>query len=772
MWYTLESTGKIGQLTIKKAALERIFYPVIDDIYSNPANKTSWVAILVNDDSKKSTWVYSCLEAWKGLTNHEVGDAKEKLDVFRALGSYSSLYRNKDMEPFSQMIFSESYISRPIIFTSDDSLRSEYRILVIDLMKELLNYVPSDFSVLKFDRSKLHNYLKNISKKIMKEKKDIVKSFISDIRRKLQIKRNIDPEKLVHFVLWLYLHDPDGKYWIYLPSSRKLSEGFPWGGVMICQKSLPNDKRLRKYHDLVCLCFELWAYDPCFPETKGFSFSQAIARAMWVADRMFLRFEREIEACIRNFEITKLRERLIDLENIMILKPLSWASFFEKNIRWISAFGWHILTNDLYRIGWDFCPSKVPKTPGAWRSAEKSRKRFGILAGLFQELLNKEEIFSIGDLLFTRCDRKRPIVISYDLTGEELLSKKGLSRLADKQDFIFLTLRSFYNPIKDMLDDIPVDEMMTAEKFEEEISAHLGKFMTTVLSALNNEVFSELERLEPRITKEERDLFLKQATLYFPWLILHDLKTRLVIYFPSTIKPDIPSGGIMIGFKTVPSAHELVCLQEYVSKIFLMRSYLLSELVPEFPEVLTEAPFTRKVDSMLKDAEQTGSTVSFAYVDLDNLKAVNENYGGHTAGTLALKVLVTQIKEKLSREANVDQWALARYGGDEFMLAVRGIRPKDLGDILSEIRTELKDKRKLPQYLRREMARYEKTYGKLQHFNKRGFLELSKLTFSAGVASSENHPRYIELRQSADNVEDHAKKSGKDRIEFCDCGCV
>lgn len=766
-----QSAQRKWQLTLKKPDLERIFYPAVDEIYSNPANKTSWVAVLVDDNKSRPTWVFSCLEAWKGIANNQDIDPRKKLEIFRILGWYSSLYRNKDMEPFSQMIFSESYISQPVIFTSDGSLESEYRVLVIDIMKRLPRFIPADFSVSEFDRPGLHKYLKNISKKILREYDKSIASFISDIQRKLRIRRNIDPEKLIHFILWLYLHDPDGKYWIYLPYPRKLSEGSAWGGVMICQKRLPNDERLRKYQDLTSLCFEVCAYDPCF-RGKEISFADALTRAMWVSDRMFLKHRREIEACIRNFEMQELRERLIELENMMILKPLSWASFFEKNIRWISAFGWHTLTNDLYRIGWDFCPGRVPKTPGAWRNAEKSKERFGILAGLFQALLNKREIFSIGDLLFTKCDRKRPIVISYDLAEADLLSKRGLSRLGEKQDFVFLTLRSFYDPIKDKLDEIPVDEMITPEKFEEEIRAHLGRFMITTMAALDSEVFSELERLKPRITKEEKEAILKQMTLYFPWLVLHDLKTRFVVYFPSTIKPDIPSGGIMIGFKRPPSAHELVCLQEYVTKIYLMRSYLLSELVPEFPEVLTEAPFARKADSMLKTSKDTRSLVSFAYIDLDNLKDINENYGGHTAGTLALKTLVTLVKEKISREANVDQWALARYGGDEFMLVVLGMRSKDMESLLTEIRNELRVEEKLQKYLKKEMERYEKTYGKLKHFDKRRFMELSKLTFSAGIASSRTHPNYIELRQAADNAEDDAKKSGKDRIEFCRCGCT
>jgi diguanylate cyclase (GGDEF)-like protein len=759
-------------MPVSKSELERIFYPAIDEIYSNPSNQTSWVAILVHGNEEEPIWVYSCLEAWRGITDEQAIDARKKLDTFGLLSRYSKLYRKKEMEPISQLIFAESYLSKPIIFSSDDSVTSKYEVITIDLLKTLPKFAQKDFSISRLERSELHTHIKRLSKRVLEGSQDSVSLFAEELQAKLELRRSIDPEKLVHFIVWLYLHDPEGKFWIYLPYPKKLSQGSPWGGVMICQKSLPDDRRLRKYQDLTSLCFELCAYEPCFNRGKDLNFTAALERAMWISDRLFLKYQKEIEACIRNFEIPALRDRLIELESMMILKPLSWASFYQPNIRWISAFGWHTLTNDLYRIGWDFCPGRVPKTPKAWRKAGESKRRFGILAGLFQTLLNQKEIFSIGDLLFTKCDRKRPIVISYDLERDDLLSEEGMRCLDAKQDFIFMTIRSFFDPIRDKLEGIPIDEMMTADRFREDIRKHLGKFEITTLSALDGEVLSELDKLKPRITRAERSIISSQTTLYLPWLVLHDLKTRLVVYFPSVIKPDIPSGGIMIGFKRVPLPQELVSLQEYVAKIYLIRSYLLSELVPEFPEVLTEAPFARKVLSMLSDSKDIGSPLQFAYIDLDNLKIINENFGGHTAGTLALKTLVTIVKEKVSRKVDVDQWVLARYGGDEFMLAVLGVRSKDLAAVLSEIRTELKDKEKTQQRLGEELKRYKEMYGEPKDFDLTKFKEIQKLTFSAGIASSKNHPHYLELRQAADNAEGRGKKTGKDKTEFCTCGCA
>ena len=756
--------------------LQRVFYSVVDEIYSAPENGTSWVAVIVHEAKDRSPiWPYSCLEAWRSLPSTLSKEIKKKRTTFEFLRKYFKLHYT-DMDPFSEIIFSESGVHQPIIFTSTSYSSSVARVFSLDIMEKLANAFPeaSEFDAHEWKDAILLKRVKKVVEELLSEHGDLLDGFIGKLKDQFGLGRKIDPSRLLHFLVWLFLHDPKGEFWIYLPCPRNMSQEAPWGGVIICQEKPPQDERIRIYQGLTELSFEICSYyrEPSFEERRVIPFDEALSKASWVSDIFFLKYQRDIENGIWNFDIEKLRKQLIELEKISILKPLSWATFHERDIRWISAFGWHTYTNEPYRIGWDFCPGRPARNDREWKIVEKSRRRFKALADLFESLLKAKSIISIGDMLFTGCNRKRPIVISYDKQREELLSIKGYRNLEDRGDFVFATIFPFYSSFIDRLKRISVEELQTidAEGFGQLIRTHLGSFEESTVSALDLDVFSQLLKLQPRInTEEEKYMFLKQMTLYLPWLILHDLETKLVVYFPSLIKQDVPSGGVMIGFKRAPSVMELISIQQHVTKLFAIRSYVLSELVPEFPDVLTEAPFIRKLETMFKEPKH-GTPVSLAYIDLDNLKKINENYGGHTAGTLCIKVLTGSIKRRISEEVGVDRWAFARYGGDEFMLAVQNISCRKLENMIAKIREELKDKNKIRTLLDMELERYEGSHGKIKGFDQGKFAKIEQLTFSVGIASSSKHPTYIQLRQAADNAEDLAKKD-KDKTVLCDC-CV
>lgn len=760
--------------------LQRIFYPLVDEIYSSPGNQTNWVAVFVWDMSQKdSVWPYSCTEAWKGVTNMRRQEASHRREVFELLRKYS-IEKYDLMEPFSKVVF-QSSSDDPIIFSSSLSRPHSrlFRTFIINFMNQFPLHFPKalQFVANEWDVDSLFREVTRVSEEMVNEVKQPLDSFVENLRREFNVSRRINLQKLMHFLVWLYLHDPTGKYWIYLPYPKMISQGYSWGGIMICQGQPPEDETLCKFRDLTRFCFDLLSYDEVFRRTRGNGIYQALSRAEWIADKLFIRHLGEMETHIANFDIEKQRTRLIELEKLAILKPLSWAAFHEPNIRWISAFGWHALTNELYRIGWDFCPGKPADTLRGWQIVETRKRRFRALARLFPELVGSKITISLGDVLFTRCRKKRPIVITYNKKKDALFREnKGYKTLADLGDFVFLSIRSFYNPFKDKLKEISVEdlEQIEAREFLNIIKPHLGRFEDTTISALESEAFSDFQKLQPRISAREKDAFLRQMTYYLPWLILHDLQTRFVVYFPSLIKQDVPAGGIMIGFRKSPPAEQLVRFQKYVTKIFTKRSYILSQLVPEFPEVLTEAPFAQKVDQMLLEVENSNNYVSFAYIDLDDLRRINSEFGGHTAGTLAIKALITSIRRKMVETVGINRWTFARYGGDQFMLAVKGTAPKELSGILEKVREELKDKSIVPKLLSEEMQRYEAIAGgELKDFDKAKFRKLDRLSFSCGLASSSKHSTYTELRQAADNAADVAKQvRGKGRTRLCPCGCT
>jgi diguanylate cyclase (GGDEF)-like protein len=86
-------------------------------------------------------------------------------------------------------------------------------------------------------------------------------------------------------------------------------------------------------------------------------------------------------------------------------------------------------------------------------------------------------------------------------------------------------------------------------------------------------------------------------------------------------------------------------------------------------------------------ADRGAVPIGLAVVDLDHFKAVNDTYG-HTAGDELLKA----ISERLSNEVITSRTAVARWGGDEFVLVYRfevGNTVDDLASSGQRIRTAL-----------------------------------------------------------------------------------
>lgn len=90
----------------------------------------------------------------------------------------------------------------------------------------------------------------------------------------------------------------------------------------------------------------------------------------------------------------------------------------------------------------------------------------------------------------------------------------------------------------------------------------------------------------------------------------------------------------------------------------------LERLADEDPllDILNRRAFIRELDRAIALVQRHGLTASFAYIDVDGLKAINDQHG-HAAGDAALRHVVTLLKGQLR---GTD--ALGRLGGDEFGL--------------------------------------------------------------------------------------------------------
>jgi diguanylate cyclase (GGDEF)-like protein len=86
----------------------------------------------------------------------------------------------------------------------------------------------------------------------------------------------------------------------------------------------------------------------------------------------------------------------------------------------------------------------------------------------------------------------------------------------------------------------------------------------------------------------------------------------------------------------------------------------------------------------LERAHRTGTTLSFAFVDVDELKQLNDSQG-HLAGDALLRVVGGALRANL-RTYDV----IVRYGGDEFICAMPDLQPADARIRLQRVASLLK----------------------------------------------------------------------------------
>lgn len=124
-------------------------------------------------------------------------------------------------------------------------------------------------------------------------------------------------------------------------------------------------------------------------------------------------------------------------------------------------------------------------------------------------------------------------------------------------------------------------------------------------------------------------------------------------------------------------------------------------------------------------------------LDMDNFKAVNDNYG-HIAGDETLKMFAGTIK-KFAGEGDV----LCRIGGDEFMIFVKGVTEKnELGSRAAEIISE-----------------FQKKFAELDFE--------TECSVSIGIAQTpEDGVEFNKLYNSADKALYYVKQNGKNAYHF------
>jgi len=156
---------------------------------------------------------------------------------------------------------------------------------------------------------------------------------------------------------------------------------------------------------------------------------------------------------------------------------------------------------------------------------------------------------------------------------------------------------------------------------------------------------------------------------------------------------------------------------------------------------LTGLPNRRAFDALydreLREARLVGETLCVAFCDIDHFKRINDTHG-HPAGDRVIRY----VADTLGRIADA-KCHVARHGGEEFAVLIRGANLADAWARLDTAREEIAQKRLV---------------------NRASDLPFGQITFSGGIADARAFGSKSDALKAADEALYAAKDGGRNRI--------
>lgn len=162
---------------------------------------------------------------------------------------------------------------------------------------------------------------------------------------------------------------------------------------------------------------------------------------------------------------------------------------------------------------------------------------------------------------------------------------------------------------------------------------------------------------------------------------------------------------------------------------------------------LTKLPNRRAFEQRLPQecakARDAGEPLAIAFCDIDNFKRINDEHG-HEAGDRVLRHVATALT-RISH----DRCYVARHGGEEFVVLLRGRSLHQAWALLDEARAALAERRMV---------------------NRANDLPIGQVTFSAGLADAFAFADPRVALRAADGALYQAKAEGRNRVILAEPG--
>lgn len=144
--------------------------------------------------------------------------------------------------------------------------------------------------------------------------------------------------------------------------------------------------------------------------------------------------------------------------------------------------------------------------------------------------------------------------------------------------------------------------------------------------------------------------------------------------------------------------------------------------------------FNESLAEEIKWVERNSAVSSFAMVDIDHFKRINDQYG-HPVGDKALQAIARLLKESVGMDGEV-----FRYGGEEFAVILSGARLEQAAAIMEKARKVIFDN----EFIIRD--------------------KVEEITISTGLSEIKTGVSGEDAQKTADNMLYMAKQSGRNTI--------
>ena len=261
--------------------------------------------------------------------------------------------------------------------------------------------------------------------------------------------------------------------------------------------------------------------------------------------------------------------------------------------------------------------------------------------------------------------------------------------------------------------------------------------MLTKCISVPSEILGALQEFRP-------DLVLMD--MYMPACSGHDLARLIrqvheymavpIIYLSSETDRQKQFSAMRVGaegFVTKP-----VVPQELVAAVEIraerMRSLRALMVRDSLTGLFNHTTTTHLLDTSIANTMRFGKNLSFAMIDIDHFKKVNDTYG-HPKGDQVILALSRILRQRL-RTSDI----IGRYGGEEFALILTETASDRAFELLEELRADFS---------------HLSFSAKDRNFS---------CTFSAGIASFGKFWTLEHIREAADQALYKAKQGGRNRV--------